>query len=257
MEQKVNIVLEIRDDIGLLRIDNPPGNFLLRPAFIDKTILADWIDTNKLKGLLVTGTGKHFSAGANLEELFRMAEVRSTLEKEIEAGKDLLHFLEGLNIPVVAAIQGTCFGGGLEIALACHIKIAGEKSLFAFPETNHNLMPGLGGIGAMLAVSTKAETLKTILGGDMLNAGEALKMKIIDMVVPSNEVYDYSFNLLKKMTSGRELKVIQSVMQAFHNSVNMSRDEAMREETRMFCELAIEQLRITNYELRYTMEKGK
>jgi enoyl-CoA hydratase len=237
------IFSEIKDDIGIIRINNPPGNFLVTPEFIPLNLLVDWIEDNKLKGILICGMGKHFSGGAQLKEMFTMAENSKVMAKEIAQGKNLLDYIENLTIPVVAAIQGTCFGGGLEIALACHQRICSQNAIFAFPEINHGLMPGLGGIISVARKISFYESMKLILGGDMLNAEEALSMKIIDKILPNNEVFEYSFSLLKRMTADRELKVIRFVMEALHNSGRLSKEDALKEETRMFCELAVDEVR--------------
>jgi enoyl-CoA hydratase/carnithine racemase len=238
MDNTQKIQFSIIDKIGIIQIDNPPGNFLVKPEFISLQDLKEWIESNTLKGILILGSGKHFSGGAKLGELFAMADDPSILSSEVERGKALLHYIGTLTIPVVAAIQGTCFGGGLEIALACHLRICANNALFAFPEVNHGLMPGLGGIHATLEKTSLYQTMAFILGGDMISAEEALTMKIVDQVVPTGELFDQAISLLKKMTDEKKMKVIQYVMQAFHNSKTMPLEEAMREETRMFCELA-------------------
>jgi len=234
----MNILFDVTDNIGIIKINNPPGNFLVKPEFMPIDELKNWIDANHLKGILVGGTGRHFSGGAKLDDLYALAKDTGKMHEEMDRGKILLNYIKTLNIPVIAAIQGSCFGGGLEIALACHIRICSENALFAFPEINQQLMPGLGGIGAMKEKSSFHEAMAFILGGDMINAEEALCMKIVDQIVPYGELFNHSFTLLKKMTSGRELKVIHYVMKALHNTNSLSKEDAMKEDTVMFCELA-------------------
>ena len=152
--------------------------------------------------------------------------------------KELLGYLQDLDIPVAAAISGVCFGGGLEIALACHMRICSENALFAFPETNLGLMPGLGGTFRLGERLSLQDSLKMILGGDMINAEEALSLKVVDTIVKNEEPLSYTFNFLRKITEGRPLKIINYVMQALKNSKRLPAEESMREETRMFCDLA-------------------
>ena len=155
-----------------------------------------------------------------------------------EKGKELLDYLQDLDIPVAAAISGVCFGGGLEIALACHMRICSENALFAFPETNLGLMPGLGGTFRLGERLSLQDSLKMILGGDMINAEEALSLKVVDTIIRNEEPLLYTFHFLRKITEGRPLKIINYVMQALKNSKRLSAEESMREETRMFCDLA-------------------
>jgi enoyl-CoA hydratase/carnithine racemase len=153
-------------------------------------------------------------------------------------GKTLLSYLENLDIPVVAAVSGICFGGGLEVALACHIRFCSENALFAFPETNHGLLPGLGGtvrLGEKLPVM---ESLRIILGGDMINAEEALTLNIVDLIVKDEDLLSYTKKFLTKITQDRPMNIIQAVMRAIKNARQPDQAEAMKEETRMFVRLA-------------------
>jgi len=241
MEKTGHISFSIDHNLGIVRIDNPPANYLIKPEFVPAAVLQNWIEKNLLKGILVCGSGKHFSGGAELDRLFSMSNDEEIMEAEINKGKALLRYVENLNIPVIAAIQGICFGGGLEIALACHIRICSNNALFAFPESNQGIMPGLGGINTLLEQISFPDTLKFVLSGDMINAEEAKLMKLVDYTVPADDLIPYAMTLLKKMTEDKRLKVINYVMKALHNTRIMSLEEAIKEETRMFCELAKEE----------------
>jgi enoyl-CoA hydratase/carnithine racemase len=230
---------EIRDDIGILTLTAPPRNLLADPEFIPLPVLKELTGISKLKGILIYGQGKHFSAGGDLENLFRMAGSEEVLRSRMIAGNKILNFLESLDLPLVAAIRGICFGGGLEIALSCHIRICSENAVFAFPETNHNIMPGLGGTHRLPAVTGMSKALMMILGGDMINAEEALEAGIVDQVVSKDDLLSHSFGLLYKMTHDRPVPVIRSVMQALRNATTLAPEDAIREETRLFCELAM------------------
>ncbi|MCX6244191.1 MAG: enoyl-CoA hydratase/isomerase family protein [Bacteroidetes bacterium] len=227
-----------KEGIGILTLKNPPQNYLMEPEFISRQVLDEWIRADELKGLVIAGAGRHFSGGARLEDIFSMAEAEAPMEVEMEKGKNLLSCIRELNIPVIAAINGVCFGGGLEIALACHIRFCTENALFAFPESNHGLMPGLGGTVMLGERLPFPESLKMILGGDMINAEEALSMKIVDSIIKASDPVDYSLGFLKKITEGRSLIIIHYVMQALKNAKELPPEDALKEETRMFAELA-------------------
>ncbi|MDP4282082.1 MAG: enoyl-CoA hydratase/isomerase family protein [Bacteroidota bacterium] len=233
---------EAQDSIGILTLDAPRGNFLSDPEFIAPEQLKDLLDQDGAKALVICGAGKHFSGGARLDDLFKLAANPVHLAERMNKGKSLLDFIENLDIPVIAVINGICFGGGLEIALACHIRICSEKALFAFPECNHSLMPGMGGTIRLPGKISWASSLETILGGDMLNAQEALNMKIVDEVLPQEAGMEKALLLAKKMTKDRPRKVIRYILQALRNYKSMPLAEAMKEETRMFCELAYEEM---------------
>ncbi|MCX6250624.1 MAG: enoyl-CoA hydratase/isomerase family protein [Bacteroidetes bacterium] len=232
---------ETIDSIGILTLNNPPENYLEEPEFIPVTLLQTLIEKNLIKGMVIHGIGRHFSGGADLASLFEMTKERKTLLSRMDKGNELLHFIENLNVPVIAAVRGCCFGAGLEIALACHIRVCDAKSLFAFPESNQGLIPGLGGIVKLARQTSNMETMQFVLQGDLINAMEALTCGIVDHIIQDEDPMEYAVKLLHKMTDDRSMKVIHYVMQALRNSRTLSFDDAVREETKMFCELAVEE----------------
>lgn len=230
--------IEILDNIATLHLDSPPGNLLPVPEFFPAAGLIRLQKSGAIKGIIIRGSGKNFSAGGDVAAILKMAGSGEPLEHELEAGHKLLDTITSLDIPVVAAIDRVCFGGGLEIALACHIRVASENALLAFPETNLNLMPGMGGTVRLASTCGNAGAIAMILQGDTLTAREALELKIIDHVAPRDDAWSFSMKLLKRMTEGRPLHVIRAVMTALANSRKLSAAEAMKEEIRLFCELA-------------------
>ncbi|MBC8314449.1 MAG: enoyl-CoA hydratase/isomerase family protein [Bacteroidales bacterium] len=241
MESINRVEWEVREGIGIITLNNPPENYLYEPEFIPIKTLKKWTSNPKLKGLLIHGKGKHFSAGGDMTRLFEMIEEDLAIRQKMEAGDRVIKHLIELDLPMVAAIHGVCFGGGLELALACHIRIAGEQSLFALPETSHGLLPGLGGTVRLPPVVGEARSLQMILSGDMINSEEARLIKLIDFIVPRNEVFEYAYRLIHKMTGNLSIRVIRAVIRAFRNAATMPAEEAISEETRIFCELAREE----------------
>lgn len=239
MEKSDKISWEIRKDIGIITLDNPPENYLENPEFIPLEVIKKWTSYDYLKGILICGAGKHFSGGGKLDNLFKMIRAKEDLGAKIDEGKAVLDHLENLDIPVISAIQGICFGGGLEIALASHIRICTENSLFAFPEINHSIIPGLGGTIRATELAGFRNSLKMIMAGDMINAEDAMEMNLVDYIVPKPKLFDFSFSLLQKMTQDRPLQVIHAVMKSLRNARTLPLKEAMKEETRLFCELAL------------------
>ncbi|MEI6765862.1 MAG: enoyl-CoA hydratase/isomerase family protein [Bacteroidota bacterium] len=232
--------LEKHKNTAVLRLDNPPLNFLVQPEFIDKQTLSDFLTDESITGLIIAGVGRHFSAGAELEGLLRKAADFNFLEEEMKRGRELLALIENLDIPVIAAINGACFGGGLEIALSCHIRLCSERSLFAFPEVNHNLMPGLGGTVRLPFTAGISESIIMMLGGDTINAEKALSLGIV-YAVESGDSLVAAFELMRKMTEDKPKKVITSIMRAIHNARQMSYSDALAAETQLFCELAVDE----------------
>lgn len=240
MIQSDNIVVEKKGCIALIKIDNPPQNYLKSPAFMSMEQLQTLADDAEIKGLVISGTGRHFSAGADLENLFTMVKNSEALKHEMTAGSMLLEYISGLNIPVAAAIKGACWGGGLEIAMSCHIRFASSKSLFAFPEINSHLIPGLGGVVRLVNQSGNYHALSLLLSGDIINAETALEYNLVHQLY-EDDVLEQTIKYVGSLVESKPKKVITSVMQAIHNANKLPLHEALHEETRMFCELAIEE----------------
>jgi enoyl-CoA hydratase/carnithine racemase len=241
-EYQKNYVWEKTGAIGVLSLHNPPENFISEPEFIDIEQIRDILTDKALKGLIINGTGRHFSAGANLDNLRQMARDEALLHKKISGGKDLIIQIRNLNIPVVASIRGVCFGAGLEIALACHIRVCSENALFAFPEANHGIMPGLGGTVMLSKLIGEGKSAEIILTGEIVNSQKAVELKLADYAVPVKELKPFSLNLLERMTSDREIEVIHSVMRSINNSQNLPFENALREETKLFCALVVKSM---------------
>jgi enoyl-CoA hydratase/carnithine racemase len=238
MKRPANYKWEKEGDIGILSISNPPGNLISMPDFIEEEQLNDWLNDKTIKGILILGAGRHFSAGADLDNLRKLAWNKKLLEDKMSKGRKLIHIIGRAEIPVVAAIRGACFGGGLEIALACHVRICSENSMFAFPEINHGLIPGLGGSAMLSDLTGEGRSLEIILSGNVVDAQKALELRITDYVVPAKETESFALKYLENLTHDRDVEIIRSVMKSIHNSRIMPFEEALREETKLFCKLA-------------------
>jgi enoyl-CoA hydratase len=244
LEDKSGIIWNKQGSTGILSLSPSGGNYLDDPEFANVNRLKEIFSDPDLKGMIIRGSGRHFSAGANLKKLRQLARDESLLKEKMVAGKELITLVNSAPIPVIAAINGACFGGGLEIALACHIRICSESALFAFPETHHGIMPGLGGTVTLAQVIGTGRSTEMILAGDVVNAKKALEMKLVDYVIPAVELDDFTISYIQKLTNDREIDVIRSVMQSIYNSQHMTMDKALEEETKMFCALAVKNYRM-------------
>lgn len=236
------IDLEKQNNIGIMTMNNGPKNYIPAPDFISHDKLIEWLRAHNIKGLIITGSGKHFSAGADLTELKNMAQSPDVLLSRIKKGMALLNTIENLEIPVIAAINGACFGGGLEIALSTHIRICSSRSLFAFPEADLGFMPGLGGTLRLTRLCGTAVTAEMVLSSEIINAEKALELNIVDYMVNTKEIMDNALSLMKKMVEKRPLDIINAVMRAMHNSRTLSFQKALDEESKMFCKLAVNEM---------------
>ncbi|MBN2535320.1 MAG: enoyl-CoA hydratase/isomerase family protein [Spirochaetales bacterium] len=231
------ITKKLIETTGIIEINNPPRNLIDEPEFLDIDDLNGWIIKNSLKGVIIRGVGRNFSAGANKEKFYEKVITNKTMEGEFSRGRKILNFFESLTIPTLALIQGACFGAGLEIALSCHLRICSDNALIAFPESNYDLMPGFTGTYRLPRLIGKGKSLEIILSGEIIDPLKALAYGIVDYVKPKKEADDFALELLKKLTANRPLHVINAITKSINNYFLLDRDSALKEEAKLFCQL--------------------
>lgn len=180
------VVLEIHERVAHLVLDAPPRNELSLAAFQELShICRDTLPGLAVKGMLVYGRGRHFSSGANVDELKRaLGGVAGTPDEHfLELNIATFKAIENLPYPVVAAIGGCCYGAGLELALACHYRIAARRAVFALPEVEFGLLPGCGGTVRLQELVEFGAAAQLVLSGHSILADEAHSIGLIDLVV--------------------------------------------------------------------------
>ena len=151
-----------------------------------------------LKGVVLTGAGeKAFVAGADITEFQGLNPLQG---KELaQRGQDIFFLIEHFKKPVIAAINGFALGGGCELAMACHLRIAGEKARFGQPEVNLGLIPGYGGTQRLIQYIGKTKATELLMTADMIGADEALRLGLVNYVVPAGEEVAKATELLEKI----------------------------------------------------------
>ncbi len=233
----MHINYEIDGHIGIVTLSNPPYNTLTDPAFEDPARLRSFLDTPSLKAILLRGEGRHFCAGADLEHIRMQAADSEAFARKLNTGKGLLERIACAPLPVAAAIRGSCLGAGLEIALACHFRVAATSALLGFPESGHLLIPGFGGTVATDSVS-RNELVRLILSGEMMRGDEARGRGLVDRCCTVSRLEEITRELLDSMVARRPGRVIRAAMESVANGRRMSRHDALLRETDLFCSLA-------------------
>jgi enoyl-CoA hydratase len=182
------VQLSIRDDVAHLVLANPPKNLMDRRFFDALTTVCQDALLQPLRGMIIYGSGRHFSCGADLGELRQI--VAGNQDDFLHDNLVTLRAIESLRAPVVAAINGCCLGAGLELALACHHRIATAQAVFALPESTFGIMPGCGGSVRLPALVGKSRAIELILTGRIFGADEALELGVIDRIVDKKEMLD-------------------------------------------------------------------
>jgi len=142
---------------------------------------------NDLKAIVISGNGRHYSSGADINELLQNVDQRTMCDNY-----HAFIMLEQLEIPVISAIRGVCLGSAFELALFSRFRICARDAVLGLPESTFNLMPGIGGIQRVAALAGKAKAIEIILRGITFSAMDALEMGMVDAVVPGNRVIPLS-----------------------------------------------------------------
>jgi enoyl-CoA hydratase len=213
-----------QEGIPVFTIDRPPVNALNFDQLesLLNSIFAIMEDKN-VKTVILTGRGKTFMAGFDINAIKQLNTPEACF-KATTAMKELFSKLEYLQKPVIAAINGDCFGGGLEIAMACHLRFACERAKFGFPEINMATIPTLGGTQRSARLVGKAKAMELLLTGDHIDSKEALRVGLLNRVFSDEDFEDTVWNLAKRI-SEKSLPSIQAAV----NSVMQGTDKSLRD----------------------------
>ncbi len=196
-----NLLTEIHGNVLLITINRPDKLNALNLSTIEEihTTLNQSLHNNSIKVIVFTGAGpKAFIAGADIAEFANFSvEQGSEMSKN---GHDLLfNYIENFPKPVIAAVNGFALGGGLELALSCHIRIASANAKLGFPELNLGVIPGYGGTQRLSHLVGKGKAIELILTTDMVSADEAHKLNIVNAVYAPEELLDKTLEMANKI----------------------------------------------------------
>lgn len=222
------------DSIGILTIDHPPVNVLNGQAIRELDQAIDvFLQDPKIKVVILTGAGPNvFVAGADVKEI---AQIRTAKEAETLAlqGQAVLNKIEKSSKPFIAAVNGVCLGGGNELAIACHLRVASDRAKFGQPEILLGIIPGFGGTQRLLRLVGQAKAREIILTGDNVTAQEAFRIGLVNKVVPDGEVLKQSLGLAKKIAS-KGKRAIELIQEAVTEGAKFSLEEGLKLEARLF-----------------------
>ena len=239
MAEKEFIKIKIEERVALVTIDRPPVNALNGTAMEELSQAVDELAKNpEVKVLVITGEGKNmtFIAGADVKEI---AALRASKEAEETArkGQGVLNRIEQMKKPVIAAINSVCLGGGNELAMACHIRIASDRARLGQPEINLGIIPGFGGTQRLARIVGESKARELILSGDMITAQEALRIGLVDRVVPDGELLRQALGLARKLAA-KSAVALGEALEAIRVGFDKSLDEGLAFEARLFGKIA-------------------
>ena len=223
------LIVERSDDIFILKINRPEALNALNIKVFDalEYFFTTYNNDLSVKGVVITGSGeKAFVAGADIKEFMDFDSSEGA--KLSKRGQDIFFKIERFHAPVIAAVNGFALGGGCELAMACHLRIAGPAAKFGQPEVNLGLVPGYGGSQRLIQYIGKTKAMKMLLTGEMISAEQALQWGLVNEISEAGGEIDLSLSLLNKIKSKGPLaikKTISLVNDFFDNTKNGFEEE--------------------------------
>jgi enoyl-CoA hydratase len=233
-----NLLFEVRDGIAFITINRPEKLNALNDTVINElSHAADRIAAERaIRGAIITGAGtKAFVAGADIAELARQGPFDG--KARALRGQAVLRRLETCGKPVVAAVNGFALGGGCELALACHLRIASENAKFGQPELKLGIAPGYGGTQRLPRLVGKGVALQLILTAEIIDAAEAYRIGLVYKVVPADTLLAEAERVLRSILLMGPLAV-QLALEAVERGLDMTLEEGLLLEANHFGLLA-------------------
>jgi enoyl-CoA hydratase len=224
--------------VYLLTIANPPLNVLTDALLSELDIKVDEIIAKQdCRGLVITGAGeKAFVAGADINQFLHLDAKEGA--RLVEKGKRIFDKLALAAFPVICAINGLALGGGLELALACDIRIAEQKAKLGLPETGLAILPGYGGTQRLTQLIGPGRAKKMIFAGAALSADEAYEWGVVEAVVSNGESVNEALALAEQIASKGPLAIAKA-KQAITQGLDTTLEEGQACETQCFAELCL------------------
>jgi enoyl-CoA hydratase len=229
------ILTSLENNILTVTINRPDKmNALNKDVFTDISNIVDEINnTPAIKSAIITGAGaKAFVAGADITEFTSLhKEQAKALAKR---GQDIFLKIEQSNKPIIAAVNGFALGGGCELAMACHFRIASDNAKFGQPEVNLGLIPGYGGTQRLTQLIGKGRAIELLISANMIDANTALQYGLVNYVVPAAELLDKAKAILQTINTKAPIAIAKCI-----NAVNAVFDETKNgfvEEVNLFGE---------------------
>ena len=222
MKTYQTIQLEQENEILIIINNRPEKLNAINQLFLYelKDVITDFYLNANFKSAIIIGSGeKSFAAGADITEFLEIKDGGEVTEN----GQFIFDLIENCPKPIVACVNGFALGGGSELALACHLRIASENAKFAQPEINLGIIPGWGGTQRLTQLIGKAKALEYLLTGNMIDAQQALSWGLVNYVVPIKDVKNKAIELLT-IINGKSQDAVAATISAFNSYFNKEKN---------------------------------
>jgi len=227
----MNVLYTVEGNIGIATLNRPEKLNALDSN--TRTELKEIVERaeKEVRVLIITGSGRAFAAGADINELVKRDPIMAIEASKL--GTELFARIEELEIPVIAAINGLALGGGLELAMACDIRIASNKAKFGQPEINIGIFPGGGGTQRLPRLVGMGMAKKMVLAGEMISAEEAYRIGLVEEIVEPEKLMDRAKEIAAKI-AGKSAIAVKLAKKALNASMNTPLREGLRYEVSLF-----------------------
>lgn len=224
MSNYTSILVEDNNGVVIVTINRPQAlNALNNDVLTELQHLfsTDLPERSGLKGVVITGAGdKAFVAGADIKEFLNLPEGTGGFDLA-KRGHDIFFSIERFHKPVIAAVNGFALGGGCELAMACHMRIAGAKARFGQPEVNLGILPGYGGTQRLPKLIGRGRAMEYTLTGDMISAEEAYRIGLANHIVEPGHEVEKATEIIDKIAKKAPHAIAKSI-----EAINASEDES-------------------------------
>ncbi|HMB63904.1 MAG TPA: enoyl-CoA hydratase-related protein [Eudoraea sp.] len=220
-----NILIALEDNMAIITINRPQKLNALNTDTIKELheALKELDKDRQIKAIIITGSGeKAFVAGADISEFAHFSVIEGG--KLASKGQSLLFdYVENLSTPVIAAVNGFALGGGLELAMACHFRVASHNARMGLPEVSLGLIPGYGGTQRLPQLIGKGRAMELIMTAGMIDVERALDYGLVNHVVSSEELLSYCKKIAGKITNNSPVAIrhaIKAINEGFKSNAN-------------------------------------
>lgn len=222
------------DQLAKITIDSPPANALSSAIIQEINQFLDEIESDlSIKAVVLHGEGRFFSAGADIKEF---TDIKSPEEfsRLSAAGQKVFDRIENFSIPIIAAIHGAALGGGLELAMACHLRVVSESSKLGLPELTLGLIPGFAGTQRLSRLVGDSKALELILTGDSISGKEAAKLGLVNITTATDDlVLETALKLAEKIVN-KSKPTIEKILQLVSYAKAGKYEEGAKKESAAF-----------------------
>ena len=231
MTEYANILVEQQGRVGLVTLNRPSALNALNKATMEELVAAVTVmDSDPGVGaVVITGSGKAFAAGADIKEMADQGYMDMYLADWFRGWEDFAR----LRIPTVAAVSGFALGGGCELAMMCHLIIAGDNAKFGQPEINLGVLPGMGGSQRLTRAVGKAKAMDMILTGRFIDADEADRCGLVSRVVPAADVVSEAL-AAAEVIAGKSKPAAMAAVEAVNAAFETGLAQGVQFERRLF-----------------------